>query len=260
MSANENGSPLPTEQVLGIHFFNGAPAEAMEHLRQNGGCAVMPASPALMKLRDDEEFRRALVGADVVLADSGLLALLWKLATGRKLRNISGITYLRHLIGGEGIQPGESACWVFASDAGKEKAVRWLTANGCAVEARDCLLAGAGGAAQDHGLLLGIEERRPKHIIIAVAGGTQEELAVYLREYLLYRPAIHCVGAAVALLSGEEKPIPNWAQRYHLGWMIRFLTQPGMILPRLGIALALTTMVFRYRSELPPLRRRWANV
>jgi UDP-N-acetyl-D-mannosaminuronic acid transferase (WecB/TagA/CpsF family) len=220
----------------------------------------MPALPALMKLRDDPAFRRALQEADLALADSGLLAVIWKLTTGRKLQNVSGIVYLRALIDADGIQPGETVCWIFSSAGAKEKAVRWLSARGRAVDERNCLLAAGGGAAQNYGLLLEIEERRPKHIILATMGGTQEELALYLREYLLHRPAIHCVGAALALLSGEESPIPTWAQRSHLGWVIRFLAQPGMILPRLGIALALTGMVFRYGSELPPLRPRWADV
>ena len=83
---------------------------------------------------------------------------------------------------------------------------------------------------------------------------------MYLREYLLYRPAIHCVGAALGFLSGAERPIPPWAERYQLGWFARLCAQPGMVIPRIGIAATLTAMVFKYRSEMPKLRPRWADL
>ncbi len=93
-----------------------------------------------------------------------------------------------------------------------------------------------------------------------MAGGGQEKLAHYLRDYLLYRPSIHCIGAALGFLSGEEKAIPEWAERWRLGWLFRFFAQPGMVLPRIGIAFALARMIFKYRSELPPLKKRWADI
>jgi hypothetical protein len=41
---------------------------------------------------------------------------------------------------------------------------------------------------------------------------------------------------------------------------VRLISQPGMILPRIGIAVVLAGMVFMYRSELPPLRNRWTDL
>ena len=64
-------------------------------------------------------------------------------------------------------------------------------------------------SAQDYSILVKIEEEKPKHVVIAITGGGQEKLALYLRDYLLYRPSIHCIGAALGFLSGEEKPIPR---------------------------------------------------
>lgn len=92
--------------------------------------------------------------------------------------------------------------------------------------------------------------------MIAIADGTQEKLALYLRECLLYRPTIHCVGAALSFLSGDKQAIPEWAEHNHLGWLMRLLAQPRMFLPRIGLAFALAWMVFKYRSELPKLKKR----
>src|ERR1700730_6924364 len=96
--------PISNEQILGIKFFAGTPVEAIQRHTEIGGYLVVPAAPALMKLNDDEEYRKAMQNADLALADSGLLALLWKMATGRKVTKISGITYLKHLLGSGGIQ------------------------------------------------------------------------------------------------------------------------------------------------------------
>ena len=73
------------DRVLGISFFNGTAAQAVEHLKGTGGLAVMPASPALIKLNYDTEYRLALQKADLALADSGLLVLLWRLVSGRRV-------------------------------------------------------------------------------------------------------------------------------------------------------------------------------
>src|SRR6266481_5068756 len=80
------------DRVLGISFFNGTAVQAVEHLKGTGGLAVMPASPALIKLNYDTEYRLALQKADLALPDSGLLVLLWRLTSGRRLRKISACT------------------------------------------------------------------------------------------------------------------------------------------------------------------------
>ena len=249
------------QRILGIPFFTGTVGAAVEHHGRNGGYVVIPAAPALIKLRYDEEYRRAMQNADLALADSGLLALLWRLATGRRLTRISGITYFKHLFQHGGIQAGENVFWIFASERAKEKAIRWLAERDLRVEDKNCFLASASpSSSQDYAILVRIEEDKPKHVVIAMAGGGQEKLALYLRDYLLYRPSIHCIGAALGFLSGEERTIPEWAERSHLGWLVRLLAQPRMFFPRIGIAFALVRMVFKYRSELPPLKKRWADV
>jgi N-acetylglucosaminyldiphosphoundecaprenol N-acetyl-beta-D-mannosaminyltransferase len=249
------------ERVLGISFFTGTVDEAVERHGRNGGYVVIPAAPALIKLNYDEEYRRAMQNADLAIADSGLLVLLWKFAMGRKLRNISGITYFKQLFEHGGVQTGETVFWVFASSVAKEKAVAWLGERGLGVDDRDCFVTvDPPSSSRDYAVLVKIEERKQKHIVIAMAGGGQEKLALYLRDYLRYRPSIHCIGAALAFVSGEERAIPAWAERRHLGWLLRLLAQPRMFFPRIGIAFALARMIFKYRSELPPLKQRWADV
>jgi len=258
----ESTAPPPAahERILGVSFFNGTAGDAVNHARRKGGLIVIPAAPALIKLKYDEEYRLALQRADLVLADSELLALLWRIVSRRRLKKISGISYLKCLLADSEIPKKEKLFLVVSSDAAKCKAIDWLRERGFPIDPDDCHVAGAAPHGQEHALLFEIEKRRPQHVIIALAGTGQEKLGVYLRDFLLYRPSIHCVGAALGFLTGIEHPIPEWAERFHLGWLLRLVSQPRMLLPRIGIAFVLAGMVFKYRSELPRLKPRWADV
>jgi N-acetylglucosaminyldiphosphoundecaprenol N-acetyl-beta-D-mannosaminyltransferase len=85
-------------------------------------------------------------------------------------------------------------------------------------------------------------------------------LGFYLRESLIYEPRIHCVGAALGFLTGYEHPIPDWAERLNLGWLVRLWAQPRMLFPRIGMALILAWMVVKYRSEPLPSKVRWTEL
>jgi len=83
-----------------------------------------------------------------------------------------------------------------------------------------------------------IEQHRPAHVIIAIGSGAQEKLGHYLRRNLSYRRAIHCIGAALDSSPGEQTAIPDWADRFYLGWFWRLVAQPH-IYPRLSRAVEL---------------------
>jgi len=255
-----SSTPIDHERVLGISFFNGTPVEALERIKHTGGLAVMPAAPALVKLNYDRDYRAALQKADLALADSGLLVILWRLARRRVFRKISGIAYLKCLLADCETRKNEKLFWIVSSDAAKRKAMAWSHGRTLPIDAADCYVVDRETPEQAHALLLELEKRRPQDVIIAIRGTAQEKLGLYLRDFLLYRPNIHCVGAALGFLTGEEHPIPDWAERYRMGWLSRLISQPRMLLPRIGIAFALARMIFMCGSELPPLRHRWTDV
>src|SRR3984885_15726719 len=84
-------------QILGIRFFVGGAQRAI-HLVQNGGLLVVPAAPALKNLAHDRGYREALLGADVAIADSGLMVMIWNLVERDHIRRLSGLKYLRGLL------------------------------------------------------------------------------------------------------------------------------------------------------------------
>lgn len=153
-------SPTGTrqEKILGVSFFNGTAAEAVAEINRTGGVLVCPASPALVKLKHDEDYRRALQQADVALADSNLLALLWRIATGRALRNISGLSYLKCLLNDASFRKPEATFWVVSSPRAKQRAMDWLRANELVIDPQNFWIAELG---KDYALLQEIETRRP---------------------------------------------------------------------------------------------------
>ena len=102
-------------------------------------------------------------------------------------------------------------------------------------------------------LLQRLEQLRPQHIIVTIGGGTQERLGLCLRRQLSYVPSIHCIGAAIAFLSGDQVHIPVWADRYYMGWLFRSISEPKRYLPRYWDARKLFRLMVRYRDQLPEL-------
>ena len=107
----------------------------------------------------------------------------------------------------------------------------------------------------DEALLEIARQNRPRHIVVAVGGGVQDKLGRYLLERLDYRPAIHCIGAALGFLTGDQVRIPDWADKYYLGWFFRSLAQPKVFVPRFWSARKLPWLIWKYRDRLPPLEK-----
>ena len=91
----------PTRTVLGVKFFSGSLTEAIDHSLL-GGLVVAPSGPGLANdLPRDPAYRDALLDADLVLPDSGLMVLWWNRSHSNekeKLPRLSGLLFLKELI------------------------------------------------------------------------------------------------------------------------------------------------------------------
>jgi N-acetylglucosaminyldiphosphoundecaprenol N-acetyl-beta-D-mannosaminyltransferase len=238
-------------QILGIRFFVGEAQRAI-HLLQNGGLLVVPAAPALKNLAEDRDYRDALLGADVAIADSGLMVMIWNLLQKDHIRRLSGLKYLRELLRVSDIRQTGQSLWIMPSIESAATNLAWLRRHGLEISFDDIYLAPMyGDCIEDEALLRKIRDRRPAHVIVAIGGGTQERLGLYLKNNLSPVPAIHCLGAAIAFLSGDQVRIPNWADRLYLGWLFRCISEPTRFIPRYWSARKLIGLMLRYREALP---------
>ena len=239
-------------RILGICFFNGSAQKAVE-IAMQGGLVVVPSAPVLLTMAEDPSTCEALLHSDLAITDSGLMVLLWRLIKGERLQRVSGLEYLKLLLQEPSLREPGALFWVMPSAETMEKTLPWLKKEGFPTAREDCYIAPRYGAGKiaDPALLEVVNARKPRHIIMAVGGGVQEKLAYYLKRGANYRPGLHCTGAAIGFLSGDQVRIPDWADRLFLGWLLRCLHTPGQFVPRYWKARKLIPLLLRYRERCP---------
>lgn len=247
-----------TRRILGVDFFVGTIEEATERALA-GGLVVAPSGPGLaVDLVHAPSYREALATADLAVTDSGWMVLLWRFFTGEKLPRHSGLKLIRAVLAREELKAAGAVFWVMPSAEESARNLAWLGARGFEVEDADVYLAPhyKPGAIRDDALLARLATRRPRVIMLAIGGGVQERLGLALREELAKRgerPAILCLGAAIAFLTGGQVAIPVWADRFFLGWLFRLASNPRKFWRRYWDALRLAPVLWRWREKLPAL-------
>lgn len=238
--------------ILGIRFFIGTAAQAVERMK-GGGLLVVPAAPALKDLETKASYREALLNADMAIADSAYMVMVWNWLQHDSIRRVSGLEYLRELLKQPDVRQSGNVLWIMASPLSAERNLAWLEEQGISVP-EDYVYQAPMYSEQeiyDPELLERIERTRPQHIILTLGGGTQERVGLYLKRHLSYLPSIHCIGAAIAFLSGDQVRIPVWADRSYLGWLYRSISEPRRYMPRYWNARKLLYLLIRYRERLP---------
>ena len=242
-----------SRRILGIEFFGGTAREAVLRMR-DGGLLVVPAAPALKDLETNCGYREALLNADLVITDSAYMVLIWNRIQKDKLTRLSGLEYLRELLLEPEMRRPGNTLWIMASQKSAELNLKWLMEQGIEVPEEAIYRAPIyGREIDDPALLEAIDRLRPQHVVVTLGGGTQELLGLYLKRNLKFLPAIHCIGAAIAFLSGDQVRIPVWVDRMYLGWLYRCISEPRRYVPRYWGARKLAGLMLQYRSELPPL-------
>ncbi len=249
---------IPTQQILGLRFFNGDVDDAVAFMHRHGGYLVAPSGTCFARLCEDEPYRCAMLSADLAIADSGLMVLTWRLLRHEKIQRISGLKYLKQLLAKLEREGSARVFWILSGTRARQKLLDCFRTEAFAVKIEDCYVAPRYGLeVDDRHLLARIEKDRPAHLVIAIGSGPQEKLGHYLCENLSYRPAIHCTGAALGFITGDQIAIPDWADRFFLGWLLRLMAQPHRFVPRLIRGFELPWLIARYGNALPPLR--WRN-
>jgi UDP-N-acetyl-D-mannosaminuronic acid transferase (WecB/TagA/CpsF family) len=244
-----------THRILGIDFFDGS-AQAAIALMRNGGLLVIPAAPALKDLDHNLDYRESLLNADLAITDSAYMVLIWNRLQSKPIKRLSGLEYLRELLLEPDVRQPGNTLWIMASPISAKRNLAWLKGQGIAIPEDNIYMAPIydSGSISDHALLERLNRLRPQHVIVTLGGGTQERLGLYLKRNLPYRPAIHCIGAAIAFLSGDQVHIPVWADKFYLGWLFRSVAEPKRYVPRYWGAFKLLPLLLRHRDRLPNLK------
>ena len=239
-----------TIKILGIDFYNGSVTGVIDRL-QSGGLLVVPSAPGLVTIPDDSDYYESLLGADIVIPDSGYMSLLWNLFHKEKINRISGLEFLIAFLN---TKQTNNLLLVDPSQNEAESNINYLNSVGFQITPSASYLApfyNKKGAIADQTLLDLIDRAKPKYVIINLGGGIQEKLGAYLRKNLSYKPGIICTGAAIAFLTGNQANIPAWADKLSLGWLIRCIENPNLYIPRYAKSFKLIVLMLRFGKNSP---------
>ena len=180
---------IPTKQILGIKFFNGDVEEAVAFVHRHGGYLVAPSGTCFARLREDEPYRRAVLLADLAIAGSGLMVVLWRLLRRENVTRISGLKYLKQLLTKLERERSVRVFWILPGERSRQKLLECFR-SALPVKTEDCYVAPRYGLEiEDRDLVALLEHRRAAHIVIAIGSGPQEKLGHYLCENLSYLQA-----------------------------------------------------------------------
>lgn len=242
-----------TIKILGISFINEPPQNVVNILSNTGGLLVVPAAPALVNIQTDSKYYDALKCADIVIADSGYMALLWNLFKNPRIIRISGLEFLRVFFTDRTVSNSKKMLLVNPTPKEEQANINYLNSNGFTIKADQSYLAPMydKNNVVDPELLQIIEDQKPEYILINIGGGTQEKLGAWLKNNLNYSPAIICTGAAIAFLTGQQANIPHWADKLYLGWLMRCFQNPKLYIPRYWNSFKLAGTILKYGSKSP---------
>jgi hypothetical protein len=139
--------------------------------------------------RNDEPYRRAMLAADLAIADSGLMVLMWRLLRRKTIGRVSGLRYLQHLVVKLKGEESAEIFWVLPSARARQKLLDSAHREGFATKIDNCYVAPQYGLEiEDRHLLALVEQHRPAHAVIAVGSGRRESSDIISgRIYLIGR-------------------------------------------------------------------------
>src|SRR5262249_52756409 len=144
---------------------------------QRGGFLIAPSGTCFARLREDERYRRAVLAADLAIADSGLMVVLWRVLQRGSLQRISGLKYVKHLLGKFKMEADIDVVWVLPNEDARLRLLDWSRRESFQVANENCYVAPRYGfEVNDQNLLRLIEQRRAAHVVIAIGSGPQEKL------------------------------------------------------------------------------------
>ncbi len=244
-------------QILGINFINEKPETVFELLNAEGGLMTVPSGPGLGTIPDEPVYYASLKNSDWVLADSGLMALVWNRISGEKIIRTSGLGFINCFVDQYPSAVNKKAVYLVNPTAGEQKAnLQYFNQVGVPVSEELCHLAPFYNKQQikDPELLQKLETLRPHWVFLNIGGGVQEILGHWLRNNLSYKPAIICTGAAIAFKTGKQVQIPAFIDKIYMGWLWRIISNPKVYGKRFWDARRTATLVWKYRDKEVPLQ------
>jgi len=220
----------------------------IKSLKKDGGYLVMPAASSLSEINNNIIYKKALTESTFAIFDSGFFCFCLLVLKFKKFRKFSGYKFIKS----------------FLND-NKNKNSKILLLDPNQIESRKnyllmkkkkfkyiknylCPIYNSANI-EDKKLITLINKYKPNFIIINIAGGIQEPLALYIKKNTHFKLISICSGAAIAFLTGAQAPINDLIDKYYLGWLFRIICRPQNIL-RVIFSLRLIFIVLKSKITI----------
>ena len=215
-----------------------------------GGTFMFPSGPGLSQLHDDHVYLNALKKSTCNFFDSGLFVLLLRLKKIR-VNKTSGYLFLQYFF--NFLKSYNINDYLFV-DPDKDNSIlntNYMKENFTTSKIKSYISPNYNcSEPKDYKLLKFIKNSKPKFIIINIAGGIQEKLAIWLYKNLDYKVSIICTGAAISFLTKSQAPINKCIDRFYLGWLTRCIYQPKIFIPRYLRAFKFLYIFFKFHKTI----------
>ena len=213
----------------GIKFYSGN-YHQIKNKFDNGGVLVAPAASALANIESDNLYFSSLRKSNIAILDSGFFCLLLRIYKFKKVRKLSGFLFLKSFL--DEYKNKDKILFIDPSKKSNKINNQYLRSKKI-FNFKSYIAPKYKRNITDPILLRLVKRFKPKYIIMNIGGGTQEPLAIYLRDKIKFKISIMCTGAAIAFMTGEQAPINKFIDKIYLGWLMRILWKPNMYLGRI---------------------------
>ena len=213
----------------GIKFYSGNYNQIKKKF-DNGGVLVAPAASALANIDIDNLYFSSLKNSNIAILDSGFFCILLRIFKFEKVKKLSGFLFLRTFL--DEFRNKDRILFIDPSKKSNKRNKKYLRLKRIN-NFKSYIAPNYKKNITDPTLLKLINKFKPKYIVMNIGGGTQEPLAIHIRNKIKFKVSIMCTGAAIAFMTGEQAPINKFIDKVYLGWLARILWKPNLYLGRI---------------------------
>jgi UDP-N-acetyl-D-mannosaminuronic acid transferase (WecB/TagA/CpsF family) len=231
-------------KFLGITFYNENYTQIKNRLFQKKSYLVIPAASGLANVffSKNYNYSKSLKKAGVAIFDSGLFCICLFFLKFVRVKKFSGYKFIKFFLSDTEMK---SKKILILNSSKKEKKLNMTLLNNFKFQFQKHYICPIYNPKliKDKILIKIINNYKPEVVIINIAGGIQEPLALYLHQNIKIKLITICSGAAMGFFSGSQAPINKFLDRYYFGWLVRLIYNPFLFLPRLTKSLLLILIV-----------------
>ena len=228
-----------------IKFYNLSRKKILDKMTDEGGYLVAPAASSLQTIDNNRAYHTALKDSTVAIFDSGFFCILLRIFNKVKIKKLSGFLLMKNFLSRKSIKKKRILLVNPSANDSKInhqflKKKKFLHINSYIAPQYN-----APHLFHDHKLIKVVKNLKPDIILVNISGEKQEILARFINKKLQNKKiSIFCLGAAIGFFTGTQARVTVFADKFYLGWLVRWGREPIKYWPRVFNSFKLTRLFF----------------